>query len=592
MKKLYSFAGVCASLLLSISAYAQTAQTQGAEILFYTDFKSLPVAFTKGDINAAGKNANKEYTFGTMILGAGANGQRINSNTDQGAAQFNSGTTSYVSETANDDGATAGIVSFLANNSGGYIITPEVQGPCNIYVWSVSTTTSDQKYAVFYSEDGGEFVSQGSTTVIKNKMIKKHTFSYTGTGKLKVKIQTQSTSIGFYNIQIESAAPLTEPLINLTSGTSNQTVYPTQNIENIVYTWSGTATSATMEWTGTSSPSTAPTGITVVNDDSRKTTTVSGAPIDANAATYGYTIISNDATKASEALAGSISVKVTDKHKMAYVTTVSNGTASDTRDSYFTTALAEYFDINYISSAKTGVDYSIYDVVVLSAVPTSGDAGLVELKNVSITKPFINMKTFQMQASRWNWMTPANTTTTSIVVPEGQKKHAIFDGITLTGSNSDEIVLSTGSSVNCAVSAEWLTSSNTITTLASVKDQTLGSYFEVPIGTTLSGMTNPTTKKHIILGISEASWTTLTADAIKLAVNASKYVLESSYTGINNNNTDIEKIVAKKEYYDLTGRKVYSTADAKNVYSCPAVLIEKTTYTDGSVKTQKILSGN
>ena len=48
---------------------------------------------------------------------------------------------------------------------------------------------------------------------------------------------------------------------------------------------------------------------------------------------------------------------------------------------------------------------------------------------------------------------------------------------------------------------------------------------EIPVGTTMNGMSSPTLAKQVILGLSEASWASITADAVKIAVNAAKYVV-------------------------------------------------------------------
>ncbi|WP_243350183.1 hypothetical protein [Parabacteroides sp. FAFU027] len=570
-----------------------TANAQSSDALFYVDFKTLPGAFTSGDIYTTSSSASQEKTVNNIVFGNGPSKQRINMNIGQSASQYGSGATSYVSETADDDGATAGAFSFLAVGTtttpgGGYIITPEVQGPCKISVWNASgSTSSQQKFDVYFIENGGTPAFQTTTTIVANKLIKKNTYNYTGNGLLKVKfvsssaISSANTNLYFYNILIESTAPATTPSLQLFSGANAQTVYPNQPISTITYKWGGTANAAAITWTGTASGSTAPDGITVTTDNTAKTVTVSGAP--STAGTYEYSVTATDGTNTTAALTGSITAKTTTKIKMAYVTTVTNGVPSTT-DQPFLTALATDFDLNYISSTATGVDYSYYDVIMQSAVPSSGDAGLAELKTKCLAKPFVQMKTFQYQSSRWNWMTPANTSQTTIVVPDAMKSHPLFNGITFSGDASNEVILTTATTGNMAVKVTaWVgtPSPASPTVLATVKGETDPAYcyMEVPVGTTMSGMTATNQYKHMVLGLSEAAWGSLTNDAITLAVNAAKYVV----SGVNvptNVQSATAKSVLSKEYYDIFGRRV--TCEPQGV------LIEKVIYSDGSSEFKKI----
>ena len=88
------------------------------------------------------------------------------------------------------------------------------------------------------------------------------------------------------------------PTISFTSsaGTNGQTVYRTNSITNITYAWGGTASTASVTWTGTTGSSTPPTGISVSNSSSPLT--ISGTPTVAGS--YGYTV-TTDGTPAATA---------------------------------------------------------------------------------------------------------------------------------------------------------------------------------------------------------------------------------------------------------------------------------------------------
>jgi len=96
------------------------------------------------------------------------------------------------------------------------------------------------------------------------------------------------------------------PVIALTSAdvTANQTVPFCQSISSIVLTYGGSATSASLTWSGTPSSSTCPAGITVTTDATAKTITIVGMPY--LTGTYSFSAISTDGTLTSTAFTGKI----------------------------------------------------------------------------------------------------------------------------------------------------------------------------------------------------------------------------------------------------------------------------------------------
>jgi len=139
------------------------------------------------------------------------------------------------------------------------------------------------------------------------------------TGKYKVIADGQvrfdpSGGVQVYSVLVEEYVA-SVPTITLQSGAATiaQTVYATQKIKDIVYKLGGTATGATVKWTGTVDEDTAPAGISVEEDNG--TVTIKGAPTNDAVVTYTYSITATDGSTVTDpALTGSIAVKTTSKY--------------------------------------------------------------------------------------------------------------------------------------------------------------------------------------------------------------------------------------------------------------------------------------
>lgn len=443
------------------------------------------------------------------------------------------------------------------------------------------------------SINGGTAITLTGTGACKDYIV-----PVNSAGNCTIKVAGSTSSAAYTSFFNFTYTPKTIPVLALSSGSTVQTVYQTQTITPIVYQFGGTASSTTIAWTGTSSTNTAPDGVTVTTVGNN--VTIAGALN--TLGSYGYSITATDGTNVTSALTGTLNTKTTTKYKMAYITNVTAG-APAAGDLYFINGitnnpgndgLSKDFDLTYINATDTGIDYSIYDVILESSIPSSASAGLAEMKTKCLSKPFVNMKAFQLQASAWAWAVPANTTATTMIVADAAKTHPIYSGITFSGASSNEIVLTTATTGNMAVNlTAWSGTPTpaTPTVLSTVKDPTSGlstglaCYFEIPVGTTMSGMSAPTTAKQVVLGLSEATYNTgtnlLTADAITLAVNAAKYVIAPTITTGVQPTLNNSKTVVSKEFFDVTGKKVRE-------YS-RGILIEKTIYNDGSNSFRKII---
>ncbi|GAB6011659.1 Ig domain-containing protein [Viscerimonas tarda] len=558
--------------------------------------------------NSADANAEKVIAKG-LTLGAGPNGQRIHIKNTSAAYDYTGTEAAYTAETPDDNGATNGGISFIRKTTaggGGYLITPDIQGPATITLWTCSGNNSTaQEYEALISANGGEYVSQGLTTLPSTRVIKKQVFTYTGTGTFKFKflnttVAGNNTNLYIFRILITAGLDVpapTTPTLSLQSGIASQNVYAGSAIAPIVYKYGGTATSASVTWTAGSVPA----GLSVTPDAEAKTVTIAGTPTAQG--NYAYSVTATDGTNTTDALTGTISVTVPTKTLIAYVT--NNATPTDAGDVAILEKLRESYDVNVILSTATGVDFSTYKAIVLAALPGSGDAGMSQYKGIA--KPLVNLKPFMYQSSRWAWGSPVNIESASDPaslddVPKGvavvDAAHPIFAGF------GSEIALATGSKHAkfriLTPIYEWVAGNeDKATVLATVP---AGAYnytasspapsgttdvsgkpviFEFPVGTTLADGTS-FTQKNINIGVSEQTAGFLTADYLTIVKNAVDYVILGSGDGIGSVAADNSgKTVVDKAYYDLTGRPVAKSA-------AKGLLIQKSIYEDGTSSFGKV----
>jgi hypothetical protein len=113
------------------------------------------------------------------------------------------------------------------------------------------------------------------------------------------------------------------PTVALTSasGTDNQTVAFCNTITTIVYTYGGSATTASLTWSGTSSG--IPAGITVTTDNTAKTITIAGMPYITG--TYNFSITSTDGSITSAAATGKIISSATANAQISFPGAVGYG---------------------------------------------------------------------------------------------------------------------------------------------------------------------------------------------------------------------------------------------------------------------------
>lgn len=152
--------------------------------------------------------------------------------------------------------------------------------------------------------------------------------------------------------------------------------------------------------------------------------------------------------------------------------------------------------ITILDAAEPTQDYSEYELLIISSVPSSTSAAIMPAKDATLPK--LIFKTFVYKSSVWNWGTPNNTNLTSITIE--QPDHIIFDGL------SSPITLFSKVNTNAVTTvSNWLVSP--VTSLATANGQDVVAEYD----------------NTLTIGLSEYSTEHLTADALLLIENAIWY---------------------------------------------------------------------
>ena len=168
--------------------------------LFYTDFNTTPEAFYNqypgtGNVNII--NGNTQATVAGMTFGAtGSSSARIVSFSDSAL------TGDYSTD---DAGATARCVEFTSGS--GYVQFPEVTGPCMVTVWTGNSDSSSKTFKL-NTIVGGTESTVASFTLANAKKNFKHTYTYTGDGKVTFKIDNNGKKFRVHDVLIEQYVPL------------------------------------------------------------------------------------------------------------------------------------------------------------------------------------------------------------------------------------------------------------------------------------------------------------------------------------------------------------------------------------------------
>lgn len=351
-----------------------------------------------------------------------------------------------------------------------------------------------------------------------------------------------------------------------TPDNKTQTITEGTAIQDIVFTWGDGATSLNV--------SGLPAGINSTLDNDAKTLTLSGTPTESGV--FNYTVSTVGGTAVPSTVTGKLIINSASAKKIAYVTDI---TASN--DTRIFTSLSENsnFNVTKIDGTLTSIDFSSYDIIVLSELINSTSAGIIQVKAALANKPILMMKVFAYPKTTWNWGGTANDwkttpSTTAIIVDPINQSNPIFTGLSFTGTSNNELemVTQTGpnnkgvNSINPTTGTAWMISNGTINTLGTIKGQSTNDIciMEIPIGTTVSG--SVVSNKFIQIGISGEAYAYATDNAIKLIENACYYLMGMTVPGkvkqsrlekISYLQTEDEIIIQTSE--TISGMKLFNT---------------------------------
>lgn len=402
------------------------------------------------------------------------------------------------------------------------VITYNTDDPSQIFIY---TTTIESKYRLFTPMHDAVYrcaVAWQNTSYNQPP----HLGFYIGDGVDNVKQP---------DIYLAGGGPIVRDTATIgrkgSGGARNQTVIAGRPMTATIYTY----TNADMlEVLGS-----LPYGVKAV--DNNGTLTISGTP--AMVGTYMYTLKTNGPNVNVEGPGGTITVipdTADTRKKVAYVTDAA--VANYVNDNVLLPALlnSEDYYLVQIDAQQTNVDFSLFDMVVISEVAASNAPIMLGLKGID--KPVLNMKVhvYKTSDATWSWATAGygdDAEATALTIAEGQQKHPIFKDLDI---NNGELNLLT------AVNAKGFTYMNPasfnsvdgdLNVLATIKGSENVCIFEAAPGTAISG--TKLTEKYVQIGINSSSLANVTDQTVALINNACRYLL-----GLNGSETSTDNVVA------------------------------------------------
>lgn len=374
----------------------------------------------------------------------------------------------------------------------------------------------------------------------------------------------------------------------------NQSVTVGTAISPITFTWSGGATGLSL--------SELPAGLASVVDAENRTVTISGTITETG--NYTVTVTTQGGTGDAISTNVAIVVKSANAKKVAYCTT----TGLDVADSKILAALNADNDlnvqiVNVAEASSSSVNYSSYDIIVISPVPGSLATGMANLEQYAGQKPMLLLKPWNLKvsASTWSWGTAINTTDKNVTLTSEAAGHPLFAGL------SNDITLFSAIGRNAVTAITHSTWDASVvpdfTVLATPgTNSAADAIVEVPVGASINGTT--TTARFLMIGVSEASTANLTDDALKLISNACGYLLGNEVSAVSESDADAASIELAGGVIRVNGAEpkcieLYSSSSARvartngselstsviptGVYVVSAVM------TDGSRLSQKVV---
>lgn len=202
--------------------------TTAGGVLFYTDFHTCPASYAAKYGSITGNTnifnaANQCVEFDGMVIGSRENAIRAIA---MPGCFSEDPSKDYGPATDDDKGASDWAIQFYTTKAGGYVETPEVQGPCVLTVFFGNPGTSQQTVKIV-TIAGGQETSEDFALGAKKRVFK-YTKTYTNAGAVKFRIEANGKKIDVNDILIERyVAPDGDQPLELTSG---------EQINNIDYT--------------------------------------------------------------------------------------------------------------------------------------------------------------------------------------------------------------------------------------------------------------------------------------------------------------------------------------------------------------------
>ncbi|UEG48834.1 right-handed parallel beta-helix repeat-containing protein [Ferruginibacter lapsinanis] len=299
----------------------------------------------------------------------------------------------------------------------------------------------------------------------------------------------------------------------VTSKNTTQTVLFGNPIVTVTFSWGGGATGL--------DTANIPAGVTATFDNINKTLTLQGTPtIIGN---NEYTVTSIGGADMPIVINGSIYVTSSSTKNVAFFTILPMSAADLVI--YNKLSANPDFLVIPVDATSTTIDYSGFDVIVISPTPASTSAGFPALE--AVNKPKLLLKPFVLRTTVWNWINVSsaiNTPQSTVTIFD--KTHPIFTGLTFTGVDENELQLFstvTTNAVTGVTNTTWIASPPVTVIGNALGSATTNSVVEVPVGTNMNGTI--TTQRFVMIGVSEFSMANLTTTATQLIENTVYYLL-------------------------------------------------------------------
>lgn len=200
--------------------------TSAGGVLFYADFNTQPEEFGAKYANISDNTnifnaANTTATFNGMKIGSGNEALRVIAMS--GANNSDDLTKDYGPASEEDRGASNRCVQFYTTKAGGYIETPEVNGPCTVtlYLGNPDKASKTTKLVTVV----GDQETSADLVVGASKKVYKFTTTYAAAGPVKFRFDANGKKINVNDFLVERyVAPDGEKPLELTAGALDNNV--------------------------------------------------------------------------------------------------------------------------------------------------------------------------------------------------------------------------------------------------------------------------------------------------------------------------------------------------------------------------------